>query len=241
MMPGNLFCLELIGAFAARRRLVLRLGLSLLLALPFIFVGMPAQARAAGIVMVVLFTGLFGAAVGHARLCDDGRLERLTLLPGSRGTLWLDLVLAATLSRLAPTALVLIVFVIVNAQSITAGVLLTVFGLLGGSLLTVTLLGVATARLARSNAEVHLFAALAAGALALLSGLTPLPGRLAWLANATSWNPLGQLHTTLLALASGTPAVSAARWVVALLLLIALAVAAACRWVQGTGLFQRRV
>lgn len=241
MMPGNLFCLELTGAFTARRRLVLRLGLSLLLALPFVFVGMPAKARAAGIVMVILFTGLFGAAVGHARLCDDQRYERLTALPTSRRMLWLDLVLASTLSRLAPTALILIVFVVVNAEKLTAGAVATLIGLLCGSLLAVTLIGMGTARLARSNAEVHLFGALAAGALALLSGLTPLSGRLAWLAGATSWNPLGQLYETLVALASSTPATSAGRLIVAVLLMIALLVAAALRWSQGTGLFERRV
>ena len=241
MMPGNLFCLELTGAFAVRRRLILRLGLSLLLALPFVFVNMPAQARAGGIVMVILFTGLFGAAVGHARLCDDQRYERLTALPISRRMIWLDLVLASTLSRLAPTALVLTVFVAVNAQSLSVGAIVALIGLLCGSLVLVILLGMGTARLARSNAEVHLFGALAAGALALLSGLTPLPGRLAWLAGATSWNPLGQLNKTLVDVASDTPVTSTVRLIVALLSLIALAVAALLRWNQGAGLFQRRV
>ena len=241
MTPGNLFCLELTGALAVSRRLVLRLGLSLLLALPFVFVGMPAQARASGIVMVILLTGLFGAAVRHARLCDDQRYERLTALPISRLMIWLDLVLASTLSRLAPTALVLTVFVIVNAQSLSVGAVIILLGLLCGSLVVVTVVGMGMATLARRNAEVHLFGALATGALALLSGLTPLPGRLAWLVGVTSWNPLGQLHRTLFDLAGGTPATSSVRLVVALFALIALTVTAVLRWSQGTRLLEKKV
>lgn len=235
MMPGNLFRLELAAAFADRRRIALRVGLSFLLALPFIFVGMPVQAQAAGIVMVILFTGLFGAAVGHARLREDRRLERLALLPVSRGILALDLILASTLSRLAPALAVLLAFVLVNGRGTTAGPLLVLGGQLCGSLLLLTVVGMGTAKLARSNAEVHLFGALVAGLLAFGSGLTPLPGRLALLTSLTSWNPLSQLRAALVALATGSAAASAAGLAFGALVLVGLGSIATFRWAQGAG------
>ena len=84
-MPGNVFCLQLADAFGDRRRIALRISVTALLATPFIFVNMPIRAQAAGIVMVIMFTSFFGASVSYARLRTDLRLERLTLLPMSRG------------------------------------------------------------------------------------------------------------------------------------------------------------
>ncbi len=239
MMPGNVFCLELAAAFADRRRIALRVGLSLLLAIPFVLIRMPARAQTAGIAMVILFTGLFGAAVSHAHLREDGRFDRLVLLPKSRSILWLDLALAATLSRLVPVAIVLIAFVVVNGSGTTAATLLVLAGLLCASLLLLALLGIGAARLAHSNAEVHLFGALVAALTAFLSGLTPLPGRLAWLADAARWNPLSQLHATLVALATGPVSISANRLAFACLALVGITIAALLRAGQGTGLFER--
>ena len=52
MMPGNVFRLQLAAAFIDRRRIVLRMGVSVLLALPFIFVGLVLLAVAVYIVTV---------------------------------------------------------------------------------------------------------------------------------------------------------------------------------------------
>jgi hypothetical protein len=61
MMCGNLFRLHLAASFINRRSIILRIGVSALFAIPFILVDMPARAQASGIVMVILFTGLFGS------------------------------------------------------------------------------------------------------------------------------------------------------------------------------------
>lgn len=233
MMPGNVFRLQLAAAFADTRHIILRIGVSALLAMPFIFIGMPARAQAAGIVMVILFTGFFGAAVGHARLRTDSRLARLTLLPTSRGILWLDLVMASALTRLAPVAVVLAGFVIVNGQGVTPASLVGVFGLLCASLVLLTLLGMGAGRLARSNGEVHLFGALACGLLAFVSGITPVPERLTWLSTATAWNPIACLLAALTRLASGPASMPRAELVFASLALSALVVIATMRWISG--------
>ena len=233
MMCGNVFRLQLTCAFADTRRIMLRIGVSALLAMPFMFVGMPARAQAAGIVMVILFTGFFGAAVGHARLRADLRFTRLTLLPTSRGILWLDLVLASVLTRFAPVVVVLTGFVIVNGQGVTPAHLIGLLGLLCACLLLLTLLGMGTGRISRSNGEVHLFGALACGVIAFASGITPVPEKLTWLSTAAAWNPIACLLAALTRLASEPGPVPRAELVFASLALAATTVIAAHRWISG--------
>lgn len=233
MMPGNLFRLQLAATFANRRRFTLRVGISALLALPFIVIAMPARAQAAGIVMVILFTGFFGTAVGHVHLRDDRRLERLTMLPMSRWVLWLDLVLASVLARFIPTAVVVAGFVLVNGKSLTIGSLVAVAGWLCATLLLLTLLGIATAGRVRSNAEVHLFGALLVGMLAFLSGLTPLPDRLTPLAASTVFNPIAHLLTALVRSTTEQATVPATEITCASLVFIAVAAVATVRWIAG--------
>lgn len=233
MKPGNLFRLELAAAFADRRRTALRIGLTLLLALPFVLVDMPVRAQAAGIIMVILFTSFFGAAVRHAKLRADQRLARLTLLPTWRPLLWLDLVLASGLARLLPTAIVLTCYLLVHGRNVTIGFLTGLFGLLCASVVLLTLLGMATAKLARNNQEVHLFGALAVVILACICGITPLPQRLEGFVSVVAWNPVARLHVVLTGLADGPAARSSAESLLAALVLAGFVVTAALRWLSG--------
>lgn len=235
MNPGNLFCLQLAEAFANRRRVLLRTGVSVLLALPFILVGMPARAQAAGIVMVILFTGFFGTAVAHVHLREDRYLERLILLPVSRASLMLDLVLASIVSRFVPTALVLGAFVVVNGHAVSAGALIVLAGQLCATLLLLTLLGMGIARLARSNAEVHLFGALTVGLLAAVSGVMPAPQRLAPMTAALAWNPIGRLVAVLVGLSDEKVGISPTEIGFALLILVATMAAVTVRRMRGAG------
>ena len=233
MMPGNVFRLQLAAAFADRRRVILRTGVSFLLAMPFVFVGMPARAQAAGIVMVVLFTGFFGAATGHARLRFDSRLARLMMLPTPRTVLWLDLLLASALTRLAPVAIVVAGFVLVNGQNATPAALIALLGLLCGSLILVTLLGMGTGRLARSNGEVHLFGAMACGLLAFVSGVTPIPERLTWLTATAAFNPVARFLAAMTRLAAESSSQPRAEFLAALLFPITIAALCTLRWIAG--------
>lgn len=233
MMPSNVFRLQLAAAFADRRRIILRIGVSALLAMPFVFVGMPARAQAAGIVMVIMFTGFFGAAVGHARLRSDSRLTRLKLLPISQATLCMDLVLASALTRLAPVVVVTAGFVLVNGHGVTPVALIALLGMLCASLVLVTLLGMGTGRLARSNGEVHLFGAVVCGILAFVSGITPTPERLSWLTATAAFNPIARLLAALTALAAEPVSQSGTEFLLPALFLAAMATATAFRWFAG--------
>lgn len=241
MMPGNLFRLELASAFADRRRTALRIGLTVLLGLPFVLVDMPVRAQAAGIMMVVLFTSFFGAAVGHAKFLGDQRFARLILLPTSRRLLWLDLILASGLARLLPTGTILIFYLLVNARSVTVGAVTGLFGLLCASVVLLTLLGIATGRLARNNQEVHLFGALAVVVLACICGVTPLPDRLTGLVAAMAWNPVARLNAVLTDMANGLAPASSGELLFATLALVGFMGTAVLRWTAGgTGSADKR-
>jgi hypothetical protein len=201
--------------------------------MPFIFVEMPARAKATGIVMVILFTSFFGAAVGHARLRADLRFARLILLPTSRGVIWLDLVLASTLSRLVPAVIVLSGYVIINGQKIMLTSIISLVGLLCGSLVLLTLLGMGTGRLARSNGEVHLFGALVCAMIAFVSGVTPLPERVLWLRAAAAWNPIGLLLTLLISMGNGSTHLSDTELIVTSFVLGTVIFVVIMRWISG--------
>ena len=67
------------------------------------------------------------------------------------------------------------------------------------------ILGILLGFAMKSNPEVHLIGALSSGLIALLSGLVPVPERLAWLVTIFSqWNPLTRLLNYLLELEQNT-------------------------------------
>lgn len=232
MIAGNLLRMEVLSALADRRRLVLRIGVTLLLCLPFILVDIPARAQSAGIVLVVLFTGFFGTAVATARIRADGRVSRLLLLPSPRLLIPLDLLLAWTAARLVPGLVVIGAYLAVKGRYAGAAECAVAVGMLGALLATITLLGMAVGRLARGTGEVHLFGALAAGLLAWVSGLVPMPARMSGLAGALAYGPAAQLAAALEAAATGSTNVGpAAAWGPAIMLV--LAAAFACRWMAG--------
>jgi hypothetical protein len=233
MMAGNLFRLQLAEALGNRRLVILRIAVAALLSLPFILIAMPARAQAGGIVMVILFTSFFGAAVSFARLSAETRLERLMLLPVSHVLIWLDLVLSSALIRLIPAALVLMGFIAVNGKGIKTASLINIAGMLCLSLLLLTLLGMGAGRLSRSNGEVHLFGAIICIILAVVSGITPLPERLKFLSVTTTWNPIARLLTALTELADGNLNITGTELIFESMILIALVTITLQRWISG--------
>ena len=214
MMPLNLFQLQFMDTFSGRRRVAIRFGVTILLALPFIFVNMPAQAKASGLVMVILFTTFFGAAIGHSRLCEDGRFARLVLLPTPRIILWQDLILSSAAGRIISTAMLLAGFILVNSPVISVASVIYIAALLIAAVIVLVALGTLVGHTAGSNGQVHLFGALACAIIAFVSGVVPSVPKLEWLAHAMAWNPLYQLMSGLSALTSGTIALSLVQLIV---------------------------
>jgi len=205
MNPGNVFQLELAAALSRRRSLLMRLGVTVLFGLPFVVAPMPAGVKACGLVMVVVLTSVFGSAAHMARLRSAGHLTRLDALPLRRWVVMLDFLLAGSAVRLAPSGLILALFVLVNSRAAPAAEWAVLAGLVCGALVALNLLGMLIAATARNNAEVCLFGALAVGLVAFFSGLFPVPASLARLVSATAaWCPVGGLARHLQALADGS-------------------------------------
>jgi len=182
--PANLFQVLVLAGLTGRRALAIRVGASLLLGFPFLFVPMPAQGRGAGVTLLVLFAGLFGAVVGNARLRSDGLWEKVRLLPLRRDLVALDVVVAGTVLDLIQTGPLLALVLILHGRWTGPAGLLAAAGFLCATLIALNGLGLLVASWVRSNAEAHLFGALAVAAVALLSGLFPVPGRIA---GAVAW------------------------------------------------------
>ena len=202
MTTGNLFRVQLSDFFSNKRLIILRIGISLLLSLPFILVNMPARVQAGGITMVIIFTSFFSAAVNYARLDSDSRLERLMLLPTSQWIIWLDLIFSSAISRLVPALVILSCFIAANGQGLTLSLLISITGILLACLILLILLGMAAGRLARNNGEVHLYGAIICIFLAIISGVTPMTERLKPLGQFIVWNPLARLLKILTDLAN---------------------------------------
>lgn len=237
MMPHNLFQLQLMETFSNARHVAVRTGVSVLLAVPFIFVGMPPAVKAAGIVMVVLFTTFFGSAIGHAHLCEDNRFSRLMLLPISRPGMWLDVILASAVARLVPTLVVVIGFALFNGFRFSGAAILHLTGMLCTAVLLLTLLGTLTGHLARSNAEVHLYSALVCALVAVFAGVTPGIPKLTPLTNALAANPLRRLLSGLVSLTDGTMTLTASETLVSSVLLALFGLAVIWRWLSGRKTF----
>jgi hypothetical protein len=225
LTPFNLFRLELVSSLAGARALLMRLGFTLLIALPFVLIAMPVAVKASGIVMIVLFTSFFGAAVGLARKRSDGQLERLRLLPQPLLLPFFDIVLAGAVVDLLQILPVLILYFAVNGGAFASAPVALVLALLIVTLLPLNLLGVLLGLAMRSNAEVHLAGALSVGVLAVLSGLAPLPRRLAALsAWAGAWNPAARLRDLLVFIGEDGVMRPSAAPALATILLVAAAV-----------------
>ena len=230
MTPANVFQLELAAAMAGRRTLAARLGLPMLLGLPFTLGGMPAGVKAAGLVMLVLFVSFFGAAVATVRRREDGRLDRLRLLPIPAWLVRLDLLLAGAAVDVLQLAGVFILFMLINASQVTAAGLLTLAGGLAAVVVLLNLAGMLLASALRNNPEVHLAGALAVGLLAFVSGVFPVPARLAgWIETIAPWNPVARLSAALRGVAEGAAAPDAASVIVSGAVILVLVAAVLTR------------
>jgi len=230
MLPENVFQLDMAAAMANRRALAMRLAMPLLLALPFVFVVMPPRAKAAGLVMLLLFLTFFGAAVGMTRRRMEGHWERLRLLPLPRPLVLADLLLAGAAVDLLQAVGVFGLYILVNAPAPTCGGLIRIAALLCATALLLNALGMLLAMAVRSNAEVHLIGALAVGLVALASGLFPLPDRVDFVVQTVAaFNPIAYLARDLSEIAQGRQAAELASTVAAAGVLGALAAALVLR------------
>lgn len=198
MNPANVFQLEMASVFYSRRALILKVLFTFLLGFPFVVIAMPVKVRISGLMMLLLFSSFFGAAVTIVRRRTDGHLSRLRLLPIPVWKIMGDFILSGALVDMLQMGTVLTLFLIVNGQNIHIGNLIITAGLFCITVVLLNILGLFLGLAVKSNSEVHLVGALLTGMIALFSGLLPVPARLGWLIDTISCkNPLTLLHHSL--------------------------------------------
>lgn len=175
MRPANVFQLEWLAAWGSWRSALLRLGVTLLLGGPWVLLDMPPRVRASGLAMVLMFTGVFGAAVGQERREADGRGRALAVLPIHPARRGWDQFLAGLATRLVPALGLLALFLACLWPYWVPGwaVLCTAWLVL--TLAMAQAIGMLVARLVRGGGAVHLLSALVVGAWAFVSGIVPVP------------------------------------------------------------------
>ena len=207
MRPANLFQVEMAVLAAGTRGLLTKLGLSLLLGLPFVLFAMPLRVRLAGLAAILTFTSFFGAAVGIVRRRTEGQLQRLALLPVRPSAVLLDLLLSFAVLDAAQLGLLLALFLAIHAQDPTALGVVLAAGRMLQAVILLNALGLALGLSLRSNPEVHLFGALAAGVLLALSGQIPVPEKIRPLLEPIArWNPVSRFTVALAQMTGGSAA-----------------------------------
>jgi hypothetical protein len=202
--PSNVFQLEFLYAVGNIRSLSRRIGLAFLLGAPFVFAAMPVEVKATGLVMLSLFVGFFGAAVGTARARLDGRATQLRLLPLTPLLVWLDRVWAGSLIDLLQVGPPIVLLLLVEGSSLSPSAWTQVLGSTCAVLLLLNMLGNLLGTLVKGNAEIHLAGALAVGFIAFFSGLMPTPAAIGPLMKATaSWSPVLALKAAMVKACGG--------------------------------------
>ncbi len=94
MLPGRFWQKELLEEWKSKNGLFFRFFVPFLVLVPLAAAPVPLSARATGIVMGILFVGVFGSAIGLARIRENGTLERLLVLPVPTSGLLSEYILA---------------------------------------------------------------------------------------------------------------------------------------------------
>lgn len=205
MKPGNIFQLEMRTAFARKRSIIMKLGFTFLLGFPFVIFAIPLKVQVAGLVMLVLFTSFFGAAVTLVRRRADGFILRLRILPIPGWVILGDFLIAGVVIDLMQMGTLLALFTLVHGSGVSPGAVILTGGLFFLAVLFLNIAGMLLGFAMKSNSEVHLVGALTLGILAFISDIIPVPGRLIPIIETTGrWSPIAAFARALERLVLGT-------------------------------------
>ncbi|HCM26732.1 MAG TPA: hypothetical protein DIC34_09345 [Treponema sp.] len=236
--PSNVFQLEMTDSLGNKRALALKLGLTLLMSLPFVLFALPPEAKVAGLIALLTFTSFFGATVGIARRRSDGRLGRLRNLPIGGFSIGTDLVLSSSAMDMLQMGMVLALYAWANGLPPSPALLLEIAAPLVQAVTLFNAAGLLVGLLLRDNKEAHLAGALCVGLLLVLSGQIPAPATAqAIMAPAIRLNPAFRLAQALLGAGKG---LSPAPGLLGPMSLVVMAAALIQRSVDWRAVFGRR-
>ncbi len=195
MLPTNFFLKEILEDLKGRRSLIFKFGLPMLLIAPLALLPVPQTIRASVISILILFLGVFGSAVGLAKLKESGLLERLIVTPVSKRSMMGQYILANSFmdSLQLGIPLLLLSFQPTFPWSLPEFTIAFLSAILASNAL-----GAVVAVASGSSGEVHLFATLTVLVVAVASGLFMSFGGV--LSEISSASPFNQVSVAFLAL-----------------------------------------
>lgn len=168
MLPTNYWQKELMEDWRGKKSRIMKFIFPLVLLAPVILSSAPFSVKADLIGLMVLFIGVFGAAVGLIRIRENKMLERMAVLPINPREFLLEYILAKSIFVAAQLFPPLLLFIILNPSLFVA--LLPIIFFYFMATFTASAIGVLVAIISGSSGEVHLIAALIVIGVAGLSG-----------------------------------------------------------------------
>jgi ABC-2 type transport system permease protein len=174
MLPSNLFLKELLEDFKGRKSLAMKFLLPLVLLGPVVLAPIPVALKAGIFAFMILFLGVFGAAVGMVRMREQKVTDRLAIIPVRSSTLIMQYVIANTVTDVLQLSIPLVLFLAVSTPTPVAFWIPLIYVL---AVLAANLIGALVALAASSSGEVHLYAIIVTLGIAVISGIFfALPG-----------------------------------------------------------------
>ncbi len=169
MRPDHLWQREILEQIRRKRSCLVKFILPVVLVAPLLLPGVPGAVRMNAFTLLLIFTGVFGAAVGLIRTRESGMMARMAILPISSARMIAEYLLAHSLfdglQFLVPLVL------IATPWNSGASSLLLIGLTYPMVILASSAIGVLVALASASSGEGHLFAVVTVLGVVALSGL----------------------------------------------------------------------
>lgn len=169
MLPDHLWQREILEQTRRKRSCLVKFILPVVLVAPLLFPGVPGTVRMNAFTLLLIFTGVFGAAVGLIRTRESGMMARMAILPMSPARMIAEYLLAHSLfdglQFLVPLILIATPWDFGPSSLLLIGLTYSTV------ILASNAIGVLVALASASSGEGHLFAVVSVLGVVALSGL----------------------------------------------------------------------
>jgi hypothetical protein len=206
MRPDAFWKIELMENISMKKSFILKFLIPLVLVVPLLIDSIPVPVRAGGFTLALAFIGIFGTAVGVARLRENHQTDRLALLPVDPWKMLVGYIGMNSMLDAFQFLVPLLIFALPWRLSFSS---MFIIGICYLSVIVASnTIGMFTAAVARSSGEGHLVSILVILMIIGVSGLF-IPA-----SPVTGFTPdmLGPFHNLSDALQSGLLGFEVNRW-----------------------------
>ena len=168
MLPDGFIKKEILEDLKNKKTLAIKMIMPLLLITPLAFSSLDIAMKAGGLMALVIFTGIFGSAVGFVKLKESKMLERIVNLPIPPWKITRDYIISNVIMD-STQMLIPFLLVLYSSTDNFQTAILSALALLSVMLVSNSL-GVLVAFLSKSSGEVHLYSIIAVMLMVILSG-----------------------------------------------------------------------